>query len=259
MNQNVSDDVIIKVEDLTIAYEDKPVLWDVELDIKKGILMAIVGPNGAGKSTVAATIWGDPKFKVSGSVQFKGQELTGMKINERAKKGIFVSFQNPVEVPGVSTTEMLRTALEEKEGAHLALDEVREKINKAAQKLGQNIWFSERELNVGFSGGEKKKNEILQMLVLEPELVILDEIDSGLDVDAAEKVSEILAAYQKESGCTYLIITHNMRILSHLRPSKTVLIDKGSVYRVGDEKLAKTIEKRGYKAIFDEISAEEGK
>ena len=112
---------------------------------------------------------------------------------------------------------------------------------------------------MGFSGGEKKKNEIMQMLVLEPELVILDEIDSGLDVDAAEKVSEILASYQKESGCTYLIITHNMRILSHLRPSKTVLIDKGSVYRVGDEKLAKTIEKRGYKAIFDEISAEEGK
>lgn len=250
---------ILTVSDLKATVNEQEILRGINFSINKGETVVLLGQNGAGKSTVAATIWGDPKFKVSGSVQFKGQELVGMKINERAKKGIFVSFQNPVEVPGVSTTEMLRTALEEKDGAHLALDEVREKINKAVQKLGQNIWFSERELNVGFSGGEKKKNEIMQMLVLEPELVILDEIDSGLDVDAAEKVSEILAAYQKESGCTYLIITHNMRILSHLRPSKTVLIDKGSVYRVGDEKLAKTIEKRGYKAIFDEISAEEGK
>ena len=250
---------ILTVSDLKAAVNEQEILKGIDFSINKGETVVLLGQNGAGKSTVAATIWGDPKFKVSGSVQFKGQELTGMKINERAKKGIFVSFQNPVEVPGVSTTEMLRTALEEKEGAHLALDEVREKINKAAQKLGQHIWFSERELNVGISGGEKKKNEILQMLVLEPELVILDEIDSGFDVDAAEKVSEILAAYQKESDCTYLIITHNMRILSHLRPSKTVLIDKGSVYRVGDEKLTKTIEKRGYKAIFDEISAEEGK
>ena len=250
---------ILTVSDLKATVNEQEILRGIDFSINKGETVVLLGQNGAGKSTVAATIWGDPKFKVSGSVQFKGQEITGMKINERAKKGIFVSFQNPVEVPGVSTTEMLRTALEEKDGTHLALDEVREKINKAAQKLGQNIWFSERELNVGFSGGEKKKNEIMQMLVLEPELVILDEIDSGLDVDAAEKVSEILAAYQKESGCTYLIITHNMRILSHLRPSKTVLIDKGSVYRVGDEKLAKTIEKRGYKAIFDEISAEEGK
>lgn len=250
---------ILTVSDLKATVNEQEILRGINFSINKGETVVLLGQNGAGKSTVAATIWGDPKFKVSGSVQFKSQELVGMKINERAKKGIFVSFQNPVEVPGVSTTEMLRTALEEKDGAHLALDEVREKINKAVQKLGQNIWFSERELNVGFSGGEKKKNEIMQMLVLEPELVILDEIDSGLDVDAAEKVSEILAAYQKESGCTYLIITHNMRILSHLRPSKTVLIDKGSVYRVGDEKLAKTIEKRGYKAIFDEISAEEGK
>ena len=250
---------ILTVSDLKATVNEQEILKGINFSINRGETVVLLGQNGAGKSTVAATIWGDPKFKVSGSVQFKGQELVGMKINERAKKGIFVSFQNPVEVPGVSTTEMLRTALEEKDGAHLALGEVREKINKAARKLGQNIWFSERELNVGFSGGEKKKNEIMQMLVLEPELVILDEIDSGLDVDAAEKVSEILATYQKESGCTYLIITHNMRILSHLRPSKTVLIDKGSVYRVGDEKLAKTIEKRGYKAIFDEISAEEGK
>ena len=156
---------ILTVSDLKAAVNEQEILKGIDFSINKGETVVLLGQNGAGKSTVAATIWGDPKFKVSGSVQFKGQELTGMKINERAKKGIFVSFQNPVEVPGVSTTEMLRTALEEKEGAHLALDEVREKINKAAQKLGQNIWFSERELNVGFSGGEKKKNEILQMLV----------------------------------------------------------------------------------------------
>ena len=248
---------LLTVSKLTAMVNGQEILHGVDFSVKDGETVVLLGQNGAGKSTIAAAILGDPKFEVTGKIKFKGAEISGLSIDKRAKKGIFMSFQNPVEVSGVSTTEMLRTALEERTSKHVPIDEVRESIDKAAKKLGQKIWFSERELNVGFSGGEKKKNEILQMLVLKPKLVILDEIDSGLDVDAAENISEVLAEYQKETGCAYLIITHNMRVLSHLKPSKTVLIDKGSVYKVGDDGLAKTIEKRGFRAIFEEISGQE--
>ena len=229
--------------------EKKKILSGVDFSLEKGETAVLLGRNGAGKSTVANAIVGNPKFKVSGSMKFFGEEILKMSVDKRAGLGIFMSFQGPVEIPGISTTELIRSVLEDKKGGFVPLDEVREGITASAKKLGTNIWFSERELNVGFSGGEKKKNEILQMLSLKPKLVILDEIDSGLDIDASKKISKILAEYQKETGCTYLIITHNMRVLANLKPSKAILMEKGHVEAVGDERLIRKVEKEGYEAL----------
>jgi Fe-S cluster assembly ATP-binding protein len=243
-----------EVKNLGVKVESgKEILSQVNFSVAAGETAVLVGPNGAGKSTIAGAIMGDPRFSVSGSVKFLGKELLKMSVDKRAGLGIFMSFQNPVEVPGIATTEMLRAVLEEKKGGFVPIDEVREGILAGAKKLGTNIWFSERELNVGFSGGEKKKNEILQMLALKPKFVILDEIDSGLDVDAGKKISKILRDYQKESGCSYLIITHNMRVLSDLKPSKAILMDKGRVIAVSDEKMLKRVEKEGFKALLEEF------
>lgn len=247
---------ILSIKNLTARVSDREILHGVDFDVEAGETVVLLGPNGAGKSTIAAAIMGDPRFNASGSVKFLDKEILKMSVDKRAGLGIFMSFQNPVEVSGVSTTEVIRSVLEEKKGGFVPIDEVREGISESAKKLGTNIWFSERELNVGFSGGEKKKNEILQMLSLKPKLVILDEIDSGLDVDAGTRISKALAEYQNESGCTYLVITHNMHVLSHLKPSKAVLVNKGYVEMVGDEGLVKRVEKQGYKAIFDEICQE---
>ena len=243
------------VKNLRVSTEEgKEILPGVDFEINKSETVVLIGPNGAGKSTVAGAIMGDGRFITSGSVKFLGDEILNLPVSERAKKGIFMSFQNPVEVPGITTTEMIRSVLEDKKGGFVPLDEVREGISENAKKLGTNIWFSERELNVGFSGGEKKKNEILQMLALSPKLVILDEIDSGLDVDASARISKILRDYQKESGCSYLIITHNMRVLRHLEPTRAILMKEGSVYAVGDQKMLKVVEKNGFKAFFEQIS-----
>ena len=245
---------MLEVSNLGVFTKDgKEILSGVDFSVSKGETVVLLGPNGAGKSTICTTLMGDPRFKVKGSAKFEKKELLKLTPDKRAKLGIFLSFQNPVEIPGVSTTEMLRTALVKK-NKYLPLDTVREEISKNAKKLGQNIWFSERELNIGFSGGEKKKNEIIQMLTLKPKLIILDEIDSGLDLDASDKISKILRDYQKETDCSYLIVTHNMRILKHLAVSKTVILNKGRVYMTGDEKLISRVEKQGFKAIFEEVS-----
>ena len=246
-----------EVKNLKVSTRDKKeIVFGVDFSINPGETVVLLGSNGAGKSTIASAIMGDSRFKVSGNIKFLGKELVNLAVDERAGLGIFTSFQNPVEIPGISTTEMIRGVLEERKGGFVPIDEVREKINAGAKKLGQNIWFSERELNVGFSGGEKKKNEILQMLALEPKFVILDEIDSGLDIDASANISKILNDYQKKSGCSYLIITHNMRILAHLKPSKAILMDKGRIEAIGDEKLVKRVEKAGFKAVLSKICKE---
>lgn len=239
-----------------LTREGKEILSGVDFSLASNETVVLLGPNGAGKSTVAAAIMGDPRFSVSGTVKFLGKDLLKMPVDKRAGLGIFMSFQNPVEVPGITTTEMIRSVLEEKKSGFVPIDEVREGITASAKKIGTNIWFSERELNVGFSGGEKKKNEIMQMLSLKPKMVILDEIDSGLDVDASAKISKVLAEYQKKTGCTYLIITHNMRVLAHLKPSKVILMDKGQTRAVSDEKMLKRVEREGFKAVLDELNKE---
>lgn len=241
---------VFEAKNLSVSTrEGKKILSGVDFSLENGETAVLLGRNGAGKSTIANAISGNPKFKVSGSMKFLGKEISKMTVDKRARLGILMSFQSPVEIPGISTTEMIRSVLEERKGGFVPLDEVREEITASVRKLGTNIWFSERELNVGFSGGEKKKNEILQMLSLKPKFVILDEIDSGLDIDASKKISKILAEYQKETECTYLIITHNMRVLANLKPSKAILLEKGCVIAVGDGKLVRKVEKEGYEAL----------
>ncbi len=245
---------MLEVQDLRVMADGREILHGVDMVIKQGETVVLLGPNGAGKSTIAGALMGQKKYAVSGKVKFLGEDLLKLSVTERARLGLFMTFQNPVEVPGISTTEMLRSEMEEKQGGYVPIDRVREEITEAAEKLEQKIWFSERELNVGFSGGEKKKNEIMQMLVLKPKLVILDEIDSGLDVDAAENISRMLAKYQKESGCAYLVITHNMRVLKHLEPNRALLLHEGHMVVDDDKKLLKRAEKDGFKVILAEVN-----
>ena len=265
---------MLEISKLSVSVGEKEILEDVDFSVGPKETVVLLGANGAGKSTVASAMMGDPKFskahggKITGEIKFNGKTIfrefesgrgsrkVNLKTDERARLGIFCSFQNPVEVAGISTTEMIRAVFEERKGGFVPIDEVREKITGVAKKLGQNIWFSEREMNVGFSGGEKKKNEILQLLSLEPKMIILDEIDSGLDVDASGVISKILADYQKKAGCSYLVISHNMRILGHLRPSKAILLNKGRVVKVGDERLVREVAKRGFKAVLGDFKAE---
>ena len=155
---------LLSVSNLTASVSDREILHGIDFTVDTNETVVLLGSNGAGKSTVAAAIMGDPRFSVSGSVKFLGKEILSLAVDKRAKLGIFMSFQSPVEVPGVTTTEVIRSVLEEKKGGFVPLDDVRKEITASAKKLGTNIWFSEREMNVGFSGGEKKKNEIMQML-----------------------------------------------------------------------------------------------
>lgn len=232
---------------------EKEILSGVDFSIKSGETVVLLGRNGAGKSTVASSLMGDPRFKVFGDVRFLGKDLLKLSPDKRAKLGILMTFQNPVEISGISTTEIVRSALEERKGGFVPIDEVREKLTANSS---ENVWFFEREANRGFSGGEKKKNEIAQVLALDPKLLILDELDSGLDLDSSEEISKILAEYQKKSGCAYLIISHNLRILRHLEVARAILLEKGQVYKVGDEGIVRQAEKQGIRAILSEVSSE---
>jgi len=230
---------------------EKEILKGVDFSIGANETVVLLGRNGAGKSTVASCLMGDPKFKVSGSARFLGKNLLKLSPDKRAKLGLLMTFQNPVEIHGVSTTEIVRASMEEKKKGFVPIDKVREKI---LENGTENVWFYEREANVGFSGGEKKKNEIALTLALRPKLLILDEIDSGLDLDSSEEISKILAKYQRETGCSYLIISHNLRVLRHLKVDKAILIEKGSVYMTSDAGLVKRVEKEGIRAILNEVS-----
>ncbi len=242
---------LLEVSGLKVSVKNgKEILHQVDFAVSKGETVVILGPNGAGKSTIAAGIMGNPKFVTSGKINFNGKSLADLEPDERARLGIYLSFQTPAEIAGISTTEIIRNALISQQNKTISLDKTREKITDEAKKIGQNIWFAEREANVGFSGGERKKNEILQLLCLKPKLAILDEIDSGLDVDAADNISQVLANFQQETGVAYLIISHNMRVFSHLQPDRVVVMRDGSVYTTGGKELVEKVEKGGFKAIF---------
>ena len=175
--------------------KSKKIIENLSLKIVQGETVVILGPNGAGKSTLGSAIMGDPKLKITeGKISFLNKDITQKKVDERGMLGMMMTMQNPVEIPGISTTNVIRAALNAR-GEDLSLDKIRERISIVCKKMKTNIFFSEREINYQFSGGEKKKNEILQALVLKPKLLILDEIDSGLDVDAANNISELLRYY----------------------------------------------------------------
>ena len=237
---------------------EKRILSGVDFSISEGETVVLLGRNGAGKSTIVSSLMGDPRFNVSGKVKLEGADLLKLSTDQRVQKGLFMTFQNPVETPGISTTEIIRSSLEEKKGGFVPIDKVREKFTNTAQRLGENIWFFEREANVGFSGGEKKKNELIQALALKPRLLMLDELDSGLDLDSSDEISKILAEYQQETGCSYLIISHNLRVLHHLEISQAILLEKGHIVMSGESGLVKRVEKQGIRAILSEVSDSRG-
>ena len=233
----------------TIAQDDnnKHILKGLNLDINEGEIHVIMGPNGGGKSTLANTIFASPKYVVTdGTITFNNEDITNLRTDEIARKGIFMSFQTPEEIPGVSLAQFLKTTKQSITGTHTNVMTFYKEVDNNMKELDMNSSYTSREFNVGFSGGEKKKNEILQMLLYNPKLAILDETDSGLDVDAIKIVSKGINLYKNDNNAV-LIITHNTKILENLKVDKVHILVDGKIVANGNIDLAYEIEKNGYK------------
>ena len=235
-----------------VAEGDLEILKGVDLAVGKGRIHAIMGPNGSGKSTLAKVIAGHPGYEAtSGSVRFRGQDLLEMEPDERARAGVFMAFQYPVEVPGVSIANFLRTALQARleDDEELDLFDFQERLVERMELLDMDPAFAQRPVNDGFSGGEKKRNEILQMAVLEPALAVMDETDSGLDIDALKIVARGVNALKKENpDMSVLLITHYQRILDHIRPDVVHVMVNGRIVESGGPEVALALEAQGYEA-----------
>ena len=239
-------ETLLKINDLYVNAGEKEILKGLNLEIKKGETHVIMGPNGAGKSTLANVILNNPEYKkIEGIFEFEGEDITKTPTHEIAQKGVFMSFQSPEEIPGISTMNFLKYAKNKITGKPVKVFELKKEIEKDVEELNMNQHLIQRNLNVGFSGGEKKKNEILQMLVLKPKLAILDETDSGLDVDAIRTVSKGIQMYHNEEN-SVMIITHNTRILENLKVDYVHILVNGKIVKTGDASLAKEIEENGY-------------
>ena len=237
---------LLEIKDLYVNAGEKEILKGLNLNIKKGETHVIMGPNGAGKSTLANVILNNPQYKkIEGQVMFDGDDISDLPTHEIAQKGVFMSFQSPEEIPGISTMNFLKYAKNKITGKPVKVFELKKEIEKDVEELNMNPHLIQRNLNVGFSGGEKKKNEILQMLVLKPKLAILDETDSGLDVDAIRTVSKGIQMYHNEEN-SVMIITHNTRILENLKVDYVHILVNGKIVKTGDASLAKEIEENGY-------------
>ncbi len=238
---------LLKITGLRVGAEDKEILHGVDLTINEGETHVIMGPNGAGKSTLGAAIMGSPEYSITGgSLIFGGEDITAETPDKRAKRGIFLSFQNPMEIPGITLSSFLRSAYEQVTGERIKLFAFKKKLQEAMEILQMNPEYADRELNVGFSGGEKKKAEILQLLVLRPKLAILDETDSGLDVDAVKTVSAGIKAYREQTGGSLLIITHNTKILEALTVDRTHIIADGRIAAEGGAELIDEVTANGF-------------
>lgn len=240
-------DKLLDVNDLTVSVEEKEILHNINLSINKGETHVLMGPNGAGKSTLGFALMGSPKYTLnSGDILFNGKNINDETPDKRSKDGIFLSFQSPLEVPGLSLSSFIRNALEKNRGKRIRLWDFKKELREAMELLQMDPSYSERDLNVGFSGGEKKKAEILQMLMLEPKLAILDETDSGLDVDAVRTVSKGIQLYKEKCKGSLLIITHSTRILESLHVDVTHVMDEGKVVKNGDASLVDEINENGF-------------
>ena len=241
---------LLKITGLHVSVGDKEILHGVDLTVNSDETHVLMGPNGTGKSTLGYAITGNPAYTVTeGDIVFGGERIVDMPVNERAKKGIFLSFQNPLEVPGVTLSSFIRSALEQKTKTRLRLWDFKKKLAETMKLLDMDESYSDRDLNVGFSGGEKKKAEILQMLMLEPKLAILDETDSGLDVDAVRTVSQGVKLYRERVHGSLLIITHSTRILEALTVDAAHVMENGVIVKNGGAELVDKINEKGFSAI----------
>jgi Fe-S cluster assembly ATP-binding protein len=248
----------LKIEDLTVAVEGKQILNGLSLEVPVGEVHAIMGPNGSGKSTLANTLMGHPRYQVTGGhIYFKGEEITGLTPDKRAKRGLFLAMQYPTAIPGVTMVNFLRTALKNIEGRDVPVREFRQKLIDTMALLRMDEAFARRYVNDGFSGGEKKRAEVLQMGILRPSMAIMDETDSGLDIDALRTVAEGINAL-KGPDMGILLITHYQRMLNYVTPDYVHVLYKGRMVRSGDRELARQLEERGYDWITKEIDEAEG-
>ncbi len=242
---------ILCLKGFSVKAEGKEIVKKASFSLKEGEVAVIMGPNGSGKSTLAYALMGHPEYESEGTALYEGNELTGMEPDERSRKGIFLSFQNPLEVPGVTVSSFLRTALNSRRPKEnpIKIHDFIKLLNEKMKLLHIRKDFAGRYLNEGFSGGEKKKMEILQLAVLNPKLAILDETDSGLDIDSLKNVCESINKLKEENpGLTVLAITHYQRMLNHLKPDKVMIMLDGEIVREDGPELAEELEKSGYEA-----------
>jgi Fe-S cluster assembly ATP-binding protein len=255
------DDIVFACRNLHVWVQDKDekkeLVKGVDLTVRKGEKHALMGPNGSGKSTLAAALMGHPGYEVSGEIWLAGERIDELAPHERARQGLFMSFQYPVAVPGVSVANFLRAALAARRGEEIPVREFRKEMDAAFGELGMDRSFISRYLNDGFSGGEKKRLEILQMLMLKPVFALLDETDSGLDIDALKVVSAgINLATGSENGM--LLVTHYQRILDYVQPDIVHVFMDGGVVRTGGPELPREIESKGYEWLLESTAAGTG-
>lgn len=237
---------LLNIKNLHTQAGNKEILKGLNLKINKGEIHVIMGPNGAGKSTLANTILNNPQYKVTkGEIEFEGKNINELKTDERARKGIFMSFQTPEEIPGISVVNFLKTAKTSTMKEPIKIFSFKKELEENMQKLNMDKMYAARDLNVGFSGGEKKKNEILQMLTLNPKLAILDETDSGLDIDAIRTVSKGISMYKNKENAV-LIITHSSKILQNLKVDYVHILVDGKIIKTGKQDLVEEVEEKGY-------------
>ena len=249
---------LLRVNGISAGTEEKSILHSIDLSIGDGQAHVLMGPNGAGKSTLGRVIMGDPTYKITdGSLIFNGEDVTELAADKRSLAGIFLSYQAPVEVPGVPLYSFLRTITQMRPELKMTARQFRQRVGQISDHLELDQGFLMRELNVGFSGGEKKKVEMLQLLLLQPKLAILDETDSGLDVDALSVVSKGIQAYRETCGGSLLIITHNTRILERLEIDRTHVMVKGHLVADGPADLINQIDHEGFER-FENQSDEGG-
>lgn len=251
--------MILKIKNLHASVDGKSILNGINLEVKAGEVHAIMGPNGSGKSTLASVIAGKEEFEVTdGHIWFEGEDIEELSAEDRAHKGVFLSFQYPVEIPGVSVTNFMRTAINATRKARglgdMPANEMLKMIREKSELLEIDRKFLSRSINEGFSGGEKKRNEIFQMAMLEPKLAILDETDSGLDIDALRIVANGVNKLKTKDNAV-IVITHYQRLLDHIVPDVVHVLHNGKIVKSGDKELAHQLEAKGYDWIKDEVDA----